>query len=137
MRERGFIALGVQAYVLVAVAVVVLGLVAGLAYYRNSAARYEAEATLARDQRDRAIEAVKAAEEVNEKLRALNVSLSQTIVERDKRAKELEAAKVALRKEINVLKANLDEADKACLDRQLPNSILELLRDRPGNPNPS
>ena len=134
MRERGFI-LGGQIYVLGAAVFVVLGLLAGVAYYKNQAGRYEAEAALARDQRDRAVEAVKASEEANQKLQALNASLDAAIVERDKRAKALVVAQANLRKELGELRKTLDEKDIACLDRDLPDAILERLRGRPGNPD--
>ena len=127
IRQRGFLA-GLQLYALVAAVVAFAGLGLAVAYYKNSASRAEAEATLARDQRDRAVEAVKAQEETNKALRALNKSLDAAIVERDKRAKALEVARQTLAKELDELKKTLSAEDQACLDRDLPNALLERLR---------
>jgi hypothetical protein len=139
-KQRGFLSLltgsGVLPYVLVAAVLAFAGLSLAVAYYKNSAARAQAEATLARDQRDRAIQAVKDAEEANQKLKALNEALDAAIVERDKRAKALEDARQKARREINELKTKLDAADQACLDRDLPPALLERLRDGPDHPDP-
>ena len=126
-KHRGFIA-GVQLYALIALAVTILGLGAAVAYYKNSAARADAQATLARDQRDRAVEAVKVAAQSIETLKAKQAQLDAAIVERDKRAKEFEAAKRKARAEIDELKKTLDAKDQDCLDRSLPPAILERLR---------
>ena len=120
--------LGAKAYVLVAVALLVGGLSLTVAYYRNSAQRADAEATLARDQRDRAIQAVKASEAANAKLKELNAALDKAIVDRDQRAKALEEAKRRISKELDELKKSLPQADQDCLDRDLPNALLERLR---------
>ena len=136
MRERGFILpSGITLYVLVAAVLTFAGLSLAVAYYKNSAARADAEATLARDQRDRAVQAVKDQEEAIKAISAAKAALDEAIVERDKRAKALTATTAALRSEINVLKQSLDEADRTCLDRDLPPAILERLRDGPGNPD--
>jgi uncharacterized protein HemX len=130
-KQRGFLSLltgGVGTYVLVAVVVAFLGLGLAVAYYKNSAARAQAEATLARDQRDRAVEAVKAQEETNQALRALNDSLDKALVERDKRAKALEVARQNLAKELDAIKKTVSAEDQACLDRDLPSAFLERLR---------
>jgi hypothetical protein len=125
--QRGFLA-GVQLYVLVAALVTFAGLGLAVAYYKNSAARAQAEATLARDQRDRAVQAVKDSEEANKALRALNDSLDKALVERDKRAKALEVARQNLAKELDAIKKTVSAEDQACLDRDLPNALLERLR---------
>jgi hypothetical protein len=125
--QRGFLA-GVQLYVLVAALVTFAGLGLAVAYYKNSAARAQAEATLARDQRDRAVEAVKASEEANATLKALTASLDAALVERDKRAKELEVAKRRISSELDAIKKTVSAEDQACLDRDLPNALLERLR---------
>jgi Flp pilus assembly protein TadB len=125
--QRGFLA-GVQLYVLVAALVTFAGLGLAVAYYKNSAARAQAEATLARDQRDRAVQAVKDSEEANKALRALNDSLDKALVERDKRAKALEVARQNLAKELDALKKTVSTEDQACLDRDLPSAFLERLR---------
>ena len=129
LKQRGFFGLGgIQLYALIGFVVVVSGLTLAVAYYKNSAARAEAEATLARDQRDRAINAVKEAQASIETLKAKQKELSDAVVERDRRAKELEAARRALGKELNELKKTLAAEDQACLDRGLPPAILERLR---------
>jgi predicted nucleic acid-binding Zn-ribbon protein len=125
--QRGFLA-GVQLYVLVAALVTFAGLGLAVAYYKNSAARAQAEATLARDQRDRAIDAIKASEEANKRLKDLNKALNAAVVERDRRARDLAEARRAAMVEINELKHSLDEADRKCLDRDLPSALLERLR---------
>lgn len=135
MNQRGFLS-GVYLYVALAGLAVVTGLGFAVAYYKNSADRAEAEATLARDKRDRAVQAVKASEEANQKLKALNAALDEAIVERDKRAKELEAAKRRISKELDELRKTLPQEDIACLDRDLPSAILERLRVGPDHPNP-
>lgn len=127
---------GWRVYALVALVAVIGGLGIAVAYYKNSAARAEAEAALVRDQRDRAIEAVKASEAANQKLKELNNALDAALVERDKRAKELERAKRNLTNEINSLKESLAEEDRRCLDRDLPDALLERLRIDPGHPDP-
>ena len=126
-KSRGFIA-GVQLYVLVAAVLAFAGLSLAVAYYKNSAARADAEASLARDQRDRAVEAVKVAAQSIETLKAKQAQLDAAIVERDKRAKEFEAAKRKARAEIDELKKTLDAKDQDCLDRSLPPALLERLR---------
>jgi uncharacterized coiled-coil DUF342 family protein len=115
-------------YVVLAAVLAFAGLSLAVAYYKNSAARAEAEATLARDQRDRAVNAVKEAQASIERLKELSTKLDAAIVERDKRAKELEAAKRKAHAEINELKKSLAAADQACLDRDLPSALLERLR---------
>ena len=126
-KSRGFIA-GVQLYVLVAAVLAFAGLGLAVAYYKNSAARADAEASLARDQRDRAINAVKEAQASIDAIKAAKDALDKAIVERDKRAKELEAAKRKASAEINDLKKSLSEADRSCLARELPPALLERLR---------
>ena len=136
-KQRGFIfPSGVTLYVLVAAVLAFAGLTLAVAYYKNSAARADAEATLARDQRDRAINAAKEAQASIEALRAKQAQLDAAIVERDKRAKELETARRKARAEIDELKKTLDAKDQDCLDRALPDALLERLRDRPGDSKP-
>ena len=89
MRERGFL-MGVQLYVALAALAVVLGLGAAAAYYRNSARAAEAEATLARDQRDQ----YRANYEASEKARAVE----------QKRAEIFEEVALELEKEKRELK---------------------------------
>ena len=121
-------ALNWRMYVALALMAVVAGLGLAVAYYKNSAARADAEATLARDQRDRAINAVKEAQASIERLKAAKDALDLAIVERDKRAKELETAKRKVAHELSELKKTLATEDQACLDRDLPPAILERLR---------
>ena len=129
LKQRGFFGLGgIQLYALIGFVVVVSGLTLAVAYYKNSAARADAEATLARDQRDRAINAVKEAQASIERLKAAKDALDVAIVERDKRAKELETAKRKVAHELSELKKTLATEDQACLDRDLPPAILERLR---------
>ena len=126
---------GWRVYALVGLVVVVSGLGLAVAYYKNSAARAEAEATLARDQRDRAIEAVKAAQETIDRIKAAKEALDVAIVERDRRAKVLEAAKQRIAKELDELKKTLPAEDQDCLDRELPPALLERLRVGPAHPD--
>ena len=121
-------ALNWRMYVALALMAVVAGLGLAVAYYRNDAKRADAEATLARDQRDRAINAVKEAQASIERLKAAKDALDVAIVERDKRAKELETAKRKVAHELSELKKTLATEDQACLDRDLPPAILERLR---------
>ena len=121
-------ALNWRMYVALALMAVVAGLGLAVAYYRNDAKRADAEATLARDQRDRAINAVKEAQASIERLKAAKDALDVVIVERDKRAKELETAKRKVAHELSELKKTLATEDQACLDRDLPPAILERLR---------
>ena len=131
-KQRSFFGLpipsGVTLYVALAALAVIAGLSLTVAYYKNSAARADAEATLARDQRDRAINAVKEAQASIERLKAAKDALDVAIVERDKRAKELETAKRKVAHELSELKKTLATEDQACLDRDLPPAILERLR---------
>ena len=129
LKQRGFFGLGgIQLYALIGLVVVVSGLTLAVAYYKNSAARADAEATLARDQRDRAMNAVKEAQASIERLKAAKDALDLAIVERDKRAKALEAARRALGKELDELRKTLPQADQDCLVRDLPPALLERLR---------
>ena len=67
-KQGGFIfRSGVTLYVLVAAVLAFAGLSLAVAYYKNSAERADAEATLARDQRDRAIRLAQASEEARAK----------------------------------------------------------------------
>ena len=65
-KQRGFIG-GIQLYVALAALAVVTGLGLAVAYYKNSADRADAEATLARDQRDRLQLSLAASEEARTK----------------------------------------------------------------------
>ena len=124
----GFLS-GAKLYALIGIVAVICGLSLAVAYYRNSAERAEAEATLARDQRDHAIAAVKEAQETIERIERAKNELDKAIVERDKRAKALEAAKRKVANELAELKKSLPAEDVACLDRDLPPALLERLRE--------
>ena len=73
-------------------------------------------------------DAVKEAQASIERLKAAKDALDVAIVERDKRAKELETAKRKVAHELSELKKTLATEDQACLDRDLPPAILERLR---------
>jgi hypothetical protein len=135
-KQRGFLSLlsgGVGTYVLVAAVVVIGGLSVAVWGYRYKAQAAEARVAEVVGQRDRAIAAAKASEETIKRLGVLNDELNKAIVIRDKRAKELEAARRKIKGELDALKTTLDEADRSCLDRDLPPAIADLLRGRPGN----
>ena len=119
---------GWKLYAAIALVAVIGGLSLAVAYYRNSAQRAEAEAALASDQRDRAVEAVKVAQKSIEAISAAKIALDIALVERDRRAKELEATKRKLQNEISEIKRSLPIEDQSCLDRSLPPAILERLR---------
>lgn len=127
MNQRGFL-MGVQLYAALAALAVVCGLSLAVAYYRNSAARAEAEATLARDQRDRAYETIKDQEKAIQAISAAKAALDAAIVERDRRARELEATKRRIAHELDELRKTLPQADQDCLVRALPDALAERLR---------
>ena len=128
MNQRGFLS-GVSLYVALAALAVVLGLGATAAYYRNSASRAEAEAALARDQRDRAIQTIKDQEKAIAAITAAKAALDLAIVERDRRARELEATKRRISHELDELRKTLPTEDQVCLDRDLPDALASRLRD--------
>lgn len=113
---------------MVAAVLAFAGLLLAVSYYRNDAKRADAEAALARDQRDRAIEAVKASEAANQKLKQLNAALDKAIVDRDQRARALEEAKRRISKELDELRKALPQEDQDCLARALPDVLAERLR---------
>lgn len=128
MNQRGFLA-GVQLYALLGVLALVAGLAAWGFYQKSRATTAEARVHEVTQQRDRAIAAAKANEEAARRLGELNDALSAAIVERDKRARALEEAKRRIKGELDALKATLPEPDQACLDRSLPQSLIDRLRD--------
>lgn len=127
MRQRGFIA-GVQLYALLALGIAIAGLGAWGFYQKSRAERAVARVNEVTAQRDSAIAAAKANEEAARRLSELNDALSAAIVERDKRAKALEEAKRKLKGELDALKATLPEPDQTCLDRSLPQPLIDRLR---------
>ena len=127
MNQRGFLT-GVYLYVALGALAVFTALSLAVAYYRNSASRAEAEAALARDQRDRAIQTIKDQEKAIAAITAAKAALDLAIVERDRRARELEATKRRIANELDVLRKTLPQADQDCLVRDLPDSLVERLR---------
>lgn len=126
-KQKGFIG-GLQVYAALGCLVVVLGLVGWGLYQKNRATQAEARVHEVTGQRDRAIAAARANEEAIKRLGVLNDALNAAIVERDKRAQALEAAKRQLKSEIDALKSQLPAEDQSCLDRDLPGPLVERLR---------
>jgi hypothetical protein len=124
---------GWKAYALAAILLVIGGLSVAVWGYRHKAAAAEARLDEIVGQRDRAIAAAKANEEAAKRLIQLNEALNAAIVERDKRAKALEEAKRQIARELHDLKSTLPEADQACLDRPVPDALVEWLRLGPGD----
>lgn len=127
MTQRGFIT-GVYLYAALGCLVVVSGLAAWGFYQKSRATQAEARVNEVTGQRDRAIAVAKANEEAAKRLKALNDALDLAIVERDKRAKALEEAKRKLKGELDALKQSLPAEDQGCLDRSLPQPLIDRLR---------
>ena len=125
--------IGWRLYALAAIGLVIAGLSVAVWGYRYKAQAAEARVHEVVGQRDRAIAAAKASEETVKRLGVLNDELNKAIVVRDKRAKELEAARRKIRGELDELKRTLSDADQACLDRSLPQPLIDRLRERSGN----
>jgi hypothetical protein len=129
VKQRGFV--GVQLYALAAIGIVVAGLsLTSYAFYYKAKAA-EARVADVEGQRDRAIAIASANEEAAKRLQQLNEALNQAIVERDKRAKALEETRRKLRSELDELKRTLPAEDQSCLDRGLPQPLIDRLRDSP------
>lgn len=113
-------------YVLAAIGLALL-LMAGYGLYeRGNAARSRAESAealvtqykndLAESEADKA------------RLREMQKRLDVAVRERDRRYDELQKAKKALDGEYAKLRSQVDEADKACLDRDLPAAFADRLQ---------
>jgi hypothetical protein len=119
----------VNLYVVGAAVIAGLGLASYGLYQRGEAISAKARVAEVTGQRDRAIQAVKDSEEANARLKALNKSLDDALVARDSRLKALDAAKRKLAKELDEIKQTLPLADQECLDRELPESLANRLRN--------
>jgi hypothetical protein len=125
--------IGWRLYALAAIGLVIAGLSVAVWGYRYKAQAAEARVADVVGQRDRAIAAAKANEEAARRLQELNEALNAAIVERDMRAKALEAARRKIKGELDALKATLPTEDQDCLSRSLPDPLANLLRGGPGN----
>jgi chromosome segregation ATPase len=127
MRERGF-----TQYALLAggIVVAVLSLACYALYERGNAANARADA-----QEKRANGLAAEVASANETIEALQVAarvLDEQLVKIRAREATLNVQKQKLQQEYDALTAKQSEADKACLDRDLPDAFAERLRnDRP------
>jgi hypothetical protein len=120
---KGFISL----YVVGAIAVAFLSLGAYGLYQRGNAANARAESAEALVESYKADLAASEADKAL--LREMQRKLDVAVRERDKRYDELQKAKNALAGEYAKLRDKVDEVDKNCLDRELPDSFRERLRE--------
>ena len=115
-------------YAMVAAGVAFVATAGYAAYQYQRAESAATKQTMAEGQRDRAFQAIKDQEaQMAEVLRYQKI-LDDTVDQQVARLKEANAAKQKLRGELDEAKKPLPQADKDCLDRQLPLSLLERLR---------
>ena len=116
-------------YVLAAVGVVTSGLaLTSYALYQRSESAI-AKLDFERARTEALTSTVKQQEEQTVALLAANEALNATLVEREKRARQLERDRQTLRKALDELKPLLAKEDQECLDRPLPPAIAGKLRD--------
>ena len=117
-------------YALLAVGAVVVGLggYGAYQYQRAEAAAVRAEA--AEGRASRLTQALSESEADKEALRVAAEVLDRQLVERDRRAKELDDAKRNLKNELDAIKSKLPQQDIDCLNRDMPDAIRERLRGR-------
>lgn len=116
-------------YALLGVGLVVVGLGGYAAYQKQRAEAADARASVAEIRAEQLSNALEVSEEEAAKARAAKQALDAAIVDRDKRAKALEAARRKLAGELDALKKTLPQEDQSCLDRPLPPAVLERLRN--------
>lgn len=112
-----------------AIGLVVAGLSGYGAYQKQRAEAATSRQEMAEGQRDRAIQLVKESEATVQAMRKANKWLNDAIDIRDKRAKELEAAKRKLKGELDEIKKTVPPEDQSCMDRPMPPAILDRLRN--------
>jgi uncharacterized protein HemX len=124
---------GVNLYVVAAIAVLVLGLTGAsyALYERGNAATARAEQVEA--QLATAQSALAESEKDAAAARAETKRTDAALVEKDKRLTEMLAKERNVRAEYNRLKGLLDQKDKDCLDRPLPDGLASRLREPPGS----
>jgi hypothetical protein len=125
---------GVNAYVLAAVGLALIGLsgYAGYQHQRGNAALAERDS--ARAVAKQLKESLAESEAAQQALREAAKRLDEAVRVRDQRLIELERAKRNLNAAYAELKKQVGEADRACLDRDLPDAYVERLRiDRAGS----
>ena len=120
---------GWRLYVLAAVVLAFLALVGTIAFQREQHKADVAELSRQKGIAADLTEALKQEEADKALLARKAQELDAAILERDQRLKALNETKRKLADELDRLKSTVPPEDKACLDRPLPNGILDLLRD--------
>ena len=95
------------------------------------AEKEKADASAARDERDRATRLSRSLEKAAEEARGKAVALDLLLTEKTKRERTLENDKLSLKGSYDDLRKKLDSADLECLARTLPPSIADRLRGKP------
>ena len=95
------------------------------------AEKEKADASAARNERDRATRLNRTFEKAAEEARGKAAALDLILSEKTKREQTLEKDKLALKGSYDDLRKKLDSADLECLARTLPPSIADRLRGKP------
>ena len=128
--------MGIKFYALVAIVLAFAGLAGYAALEHQSKLTAQARIETVTHERDDLASKLVQAETDKAELTKQRQALDAAVVERDKRAKELENAKRKISVELDALKRTLPQADQSCLDRDLPPAILgRLLDDGPDHGN--
>lgn len=119
---------GVKLYALLGVGALVLALSGATAFLWQMHKADRAEIEVARQNLETVSNALKQSEEDKALLARKAKELDAAIRERDQRLKALNETKRKLADELDRLKSTVPAEDRACLDRDLPSGILDLLR---------
>ena len=125
--SRGFILGG--PYALLAIGVVVLGLSITCYALKKAVDAARARAEVAEQRAEQLTEALQTSEASVDALRAAAEVLDQTVRERDRRYAQLQVQKRDLDAKYRELREKVAAEDQACLDRDLPDSFAERLRN--------
>lgn len=102
-------------------------------HYRADAAASEAKRVT--EQRDHLANSLAQAEIDKAELTKRQEELDAAVVEQDRRMKELDNAKRQISKELDALKKTLPAEDQGCLDRPLPDALVQRLLDGTDSPD--
>lgn len=120
---------GWRLYALFAVVLLIGGLsLTSYAFYQKARAE-SIRADEAQHRAEQLADHLRQSEAEKQKLLELSALLDKQLVERDRRARELETAKRNLARELDDLKSTLPKEDQDCLDRPLPDGLVSRLRD--------
>ena len=133
---------GAKLYALIGIGVVILALAGAVAYQRQIHRADVAELANIRKTNADLTDALKQSEADKAVLAQKARELDSAIQERDQRLKALNDAKRKLADELDRIKKSVSPEDRSCLDRPLPDGILDLLRgsasgDKDGTGNDS